>query len=61
MVTIVSTDGLVIVMETGITVVWLAAILRVLVVLRLVVGLVVVVLDVVVPVEGLQVLELGLS
>lgn len=45
MVTIVSMDGLVIVMETGITVVWLAAILRVLVVLRLVVGLVVVVLS----------------
>ena len=37
--------GLVIVMETGITVVWLAAILRVLVVLRLGVGLVVVVLS----------------
>ena len=45
MVTIVSMDGLVIVMETGITVVWLAAILRVLVVLRLGVGLVVVVLS----------------
>ena len=45
MVTIVSIGGLVVIMETSITVVWLTTILRVLVVLSLVVGLVVVVLS----------------
>ena len=45
MVTIVSIGGLVVIMETSVTVVWLTAILRVLVVLSLVVGLVVVVLS----------------